>query len=219
MNKKEKTPWPTKVAMEQIYERKLWGGQQEEFYSGEGSHLLELVNPYIEEVSSFLSSFETPLVVCDLGCGDFNVGKELVKYTQKYIAVDIADNLIQRNKSTFNDNRLEFHQLDIAKDELPQADCALLRQVLQHLSNAEIHSIVEKLNKFKYVILTEHLPEGKFIPNKDILSGQGIRLKKNSGVDLLAAPFHLKIKEEKRLLTLPEKTHKGQVVTRLYQMF
>ena len=87
--KKTKKPWPTKNAMEQVYEMNLWGGNKSEFYSGVGSHHPEIVNPYIAILISFLTSFKSPLRVCDLGCGDFNVGKELVKHTKKYVAVDI----------------------------------------------------------------------------------------------------------------------------------
>ena len=198
---------------------KLWGDNRSEFYSGIGSHHPELVEPYIEAVKSFLTSFETPLVVCDLGCGDLNVGKELVEHSRKFVAVDIVEELIERNRNMFKDGNLEFHCLDIASDELPSGDCALLRQVLQHLSNHEVKRVVSKLAAYKYVILTEHLPEGDFTPNKEIISGQGIRLKKQSGVDLLAAPFNLKIKEEKHLLTVPARQAKGIIVTTLYKMF
>lgn len=205
--------------MEQVYKKKLWGDNNSDFYSGEGSHHPELVEPYIEVVTSFLTSFETPLVVCDLGCGDFNVGKELVKHTLKYVAVDIVADLIDRNKEIFKEENLEFHCLDISSDDLPSADCALLRQVLQHLSNAEVQRIIDKLTNFKYVIVTEHLPEGDFKPNKEIISGQGIRLKKQSGVDVLAPPFNLTVKEEKQLLSVPPKHSKGMIVTTLYRMF
>jgi len=214
-----KKPWPTKDAMVQIYENNLWGGNQSEFFSGDGSHNSELVNPYLETVNSFLAAFETPPVICDLGCGDFNIGKELVKYSKKYIAIDIVPELIAHNKKTFKAENLEFHSLDIAKDELPSADCVILRQVLQHLSNAEIKSVVEKLYDFKYVILTEHLPQGNFEPNQDIISGQGIRLKKQSGVNLLAPPFNFKVEEEKQLLSLNSTDFKGVVVTTLYKVF
>jgi hypothetical protein len=127
--------------------------------------------------------------------------------------------LIERNKETFKAENLEFHCLDIATDELPSGDCALLRQVLQHLSNAEVQSILNKLTDFKYVILTEHVPEGDFIPNKDIISGQGTRLKKQSGLDLLAPPFDLKVKEEKQLLYVRYQHNEGIIVTTLYTMF
>ncbi|PKD44478.1 SAM-dependent methyltransferase [Rhodohalobacter barkolensis] len=204
--------------MAQIYENNLWGEGQSGFYSGIGSHHPELVDPYVEAISSFLSSFDSPLVVCDLGCGDFNIGKELVKHTRKYIAVDIVEELIEYNRKTFKEESVEFRCLDIATDDLPKGDCVLLRQVLQHLSNREINQVADNLYNYKYVILTEHLPEGEFTPNIDIISGQGIRLKKKSGVDLLAPPFNLKIKGEKKLLSQPARESEGVIVTTLYMM-
>ena len=143
--KKHKQPWPTKDAMEQVYEKKLWGGNTSDFYSGEGSHLPEIVTPYITVVSGFLQSFENPLTVCDLGCGDFNIGKNLVSLTKKYLAVDIVQDLILHNKTNYKKENLEFLCLDIALENLPSADCAFLRQVLQHLSNKEVYEIVKKL--------------------------------------------------------------------------
>ncbi|WP_010180791.1 class I SAM-dependent methyltransferase [Aquimarina agarilytica] len=216
---KTKKPWPTKDAMEQIYELKLWGGDETfDFYSGDGSHHPNIINPYITIVKSFLMSFNNPLSVCDLGCGDFNIGKELVKYTKKYTAVDIVAPLIERNKLKFTAENLAFICLDIATNKLPKADCVILRQVLQHLSNNEVHEVVEKLGNYKYVILTEHIPKGNFIANKDIISGQGIRLKKHSGLNLLAPPFNFKVKQAKQLLSINLENNKGAIVTTLYEV-
>jgi SAM-dependent methyltransferase len=214
---KAKVPWPTKDVMEQIYSMKLWGGSHFDFYSGSGSHHPELVEPYIEVITAFLRSFEEPLVVCDLGCGDFNVGKALAEHTQKYIAVDIVSELIDRNKKKFKNDKYEFLCLDIAVDDLPSGDCAIVRHVLQHLSNAEIQRILPRLSKFQYVIATEHIPEGAFKANMDIISGQGIRLKKQSGVDLVAPPFNLKVKEQKNLLSLKFNDFDGLILTTLYK--
>lgn len=213
-----KKPWPTKDAMEQVYKMKLWGGNSSDFYSGIGSHSPELVDPYIDVVSLFLTSFDNSLVVCDLGCGDFNVGKELVKFTDKFIAIDIVSDLIAHNKKKFREENLEFYCLDIAVDDLPPGDCVLLRQVLQHLSNAEVQRIVEKLYEFQYAIVTEHLPEGDFSPNRDIISGQGIRLKKQSGLNLLEPPFNFKVNEEKQLLSIKLKDGQGVIETTLYKI-
>lgn len=217
--KKAKKAWPTKEAMQQVYQEKLWGDNGAEFYSGEGSHHPKLVQPYIQTVTRFLNSFEEPLSVCDLGCGDFNIGRQLVPHFKKYTAVDIVQELIDFNSKAFVQPALEFRCLDIAKDQLPLGDCAILRQVLQHLSNAEIKNVAKKLYAYKYVILTEHLPKGDFTPNRDIISGQGIRLKKQSGVDLLKPPFHLTVKEVKPLLIQDAATFKGRLVTALYCMF
>ena len=214
---KPKTPWPTKAAMEQVYEKKLWGGNQTDFYSGEGSHLPEIVNPYLTAVTAFLTSFKNKLTVCDLGCGDFNIGKELKTHTKKYVAIDIVPSLIARNKEKFKAPNLEFQCLDIATDDLPSADCAILRQVLQHLSNAEIQSILRKLTAYKYIILTEHIPEGEFVPNKDIISGQGNRLKKQSGVNILAPPFNFKVEKARQLSAVILPKQKGIIETTLLQ--
>ncbi len=212
----KKQPWPTKDAMDQVYKLKLWGSNSSAFYSGEGSHLPEIISPYIEKVTSLLKSFEKPLIVCDLGCGDFNIGKELFPLTEKYFAIDIVEDLIEFNKEKFKAENLEFQCLNIAEDELPKGDCAIIRQVLQHLSNTEIQTTVNKLSNFKYILITEHLPIGDFEQNKDIISGQGIRMKKQSGVNLIAPPFNLKVKEEKEILSFELKNGKGRIVTTLY---
>lgn len=215
---KNKQPWPTKQAMAQVYDLNLWGGESTEFYSGEGSHHPEIVKPYIKAVTSFLTSFEPALSVCDLGCGDFNIGKKLVKHTNKYIAVDIVDDLITYNKEKFKADNLEFLCLDIAEDALPSANCVIIRQVLQHLSNKEILRVLQKLITYKYIILTEHIPNGEFLSNKDIISGQGIRLKKNSGLNILETPFNFQVKEIKELQSFCLEGHKGVIKTIVYYL-
>ncbi|WP_026776891.1 class I SAM-dependent methyltransferase [Polaribacter sp. Hel_I_88] len=216
--KKIKKPWPTKKAMEQIYDQNLWGTNNTKFYSGFGSHHPAIVNPYVEVVEQFLTSFDEKITVLDVGCGDFNIGSQLVNFTKKYIAVDIVEDLIHHNKEIFKAENLEFQCLDIAVDNLPQADCIIIRQVLQHLSNEEVQNVVQKLSNFKYVILTEHIPKGNFIPNKDIISGQGIRLKKQSGLDILKAPFNLKIQEEKELCSYSLNNDLEIIKTMLYKV-
>ncbi len=204
--------------MDQVYEMHLWGKNGNPFYSGEGSHRSEIIDPYIKAVTSFLKSFEEPLVVCDLGCGDFNVGKHFVKFTKNYIAVDVVEELINYNKQNFKANNLEFQCLDLATDHLPAGDCAILRQVLQHLSNREVQHILDKLSNFKYVILTEHVPKGQFKANKDIISGQGTRLKKQSGLQILDAPFNFVAKSENTLSTVTLEDDKGIIVTTLFEI-
>jgi hypothetical protein len=217
--KKSKIPWPTKAVMAQIYEKHLWGGIEFDFYSGEGSHNLKITSPYIDAVTGFLKSQNSSLTVCDLGCGDFNIGKHFVEYTHKYIGIDIVESLIERNKAIFKADNLEFHCLDISKDELPKADCVILRQVLQHLSNPEINNVINKLANYKYIILTEHVPLGDFEPNKDIITGQGIRLKQNSGVDILTSPFNLEIIEEVMRLNIVLESNRDCIATSIYRCF
>ena len=213
MKTKTKKPWATDKAMAQIYEQHLWGGKDVDFYSGSGSHESYLVEPYKNVVKEFLQSFDNKPTVCDLGCGDFNIGKQLVPFAEYYIALDIVPKLIERNQQFFKADNLEFQCLDIAKDDLPKADIVILRQVLQHLSNKEISEILPKLKHYKYIIFTEHIPEGDFTPNIDIISGQGIRLKKISGVSILDAPFYFKANRFEEILRIPNKEFGGVLVS------
>ena len=218
-NSKVKTPWPTQKAMQQVYEKQLWGSNKTLFYSGEGSHQKKITSPYLESVIEFLKTFSKPPTLCDLGCGDFNVGQQLLPYVSQYIGLDIVPELIEHHKSKHESKNIVFDYKDLAKDLLPSANCAILRQVLQHLSNAEVQAILKKLNQYQYVIITEHLPLGNFEPNKDIISGQGIRLKKGSGVVVQEPPFYFKPKASKELNTVVLENGKGLIQTVLYTMY
>lgn len=215
--RKNKKPWPTKAVMEQIYDNNFWGGENGVFYSGEGSHNPQILQPYLKAVIHFLSEKKSKLCVCDLGCGDFNVGKQLIPFVESYVGVDIVEKLIKHNEKKYGSEVVHFKTIDIVKDDLPKADCAILRQVLQHLSNKEIREIASKLSLYKYVLLTEHLPSGMFVPNKNMLTSRGNRLRQNSGVDLLVEPFSLKVKHTEELLRIPL-VDNSQIVTYLYEM-
>lgn len=221
MSLRKKTPWQTKAVMTQIYDLGFWGkgSVEDKFYSGDGSHDPKIIEPYIQFVQEFLQSFKEKISLVDLGCGDFNVGKNFVQFTQKYFALDVVEELIAYNSQKFNFPNIEFLSLDIVKNDLPKADCAIIRQVLQHLSNKEIGLLIPKLAQYQYIILTEHIPDGDFIANKDIITGQGIRLKQNSGVDLTKEPFNLKPLKSTTILQSKSSKYKGVIETKLYQMF
>ena len=217
-SKSSKISWPTKDVMKQIYDQSLWGGKEFDFYSGIGSHDPMMVNIYVKTVTDFLKSHDHKMTICDIGCGDFNIGQHIFKYSKKYFAIDIVEELIERNKIKFKTKNLEFLCLDIANDVLPKADVIIIRQVLQHLSNNEIQKILNRLKTCKYIILTEHLPVGDFIPNTNKIASQGIRLKQQSGVDILSAPFNFQVKKEDVLNEIILKNGSGKIKTSLFTL-
>lgn len=177
-----------------IYSEGMWGGADRDFYSGHGSHEPAVVNPYVEAVRKVLEDLPGEPTVVDLGCGDFGVGSKIRPHAGRYIAGDIVPELIARNQQRFPDT--EFVVLDIVTDDLPQGDVVTVREVLQHLSNADISGALPKLAKFKRVIITEGVPTGDFVPNHDKAAGFDIRFKNGSGVDIAAAPFNFPVKSQ-----------------------
>ena len=197
-----------------IYARKMWGAEGK-FNSGSGSRDPSLVNPYLTSVTQFLSSFKDKPSIVDLGCGDFTVGSKLRQYCSQYIACDIVEELITYNKKAYAEYDVDFRILDMEADALPNGTICIIKQVLQHLSNSIILSIIPKLYIYKYILITEHLPIGKFIANLDHPVSGNIRAGAiHSGIVLTEPPFKLKVVDEKVLCEL--QSCGGRIQTKLY---
>jgi 2-polyprenyl-3-methyl-5-hydroxy-6-metoxy-1,4-benzoquinol methylase len=204
-----------------IYEDGAWGKSKDPaqlFYSGVGSHDDSIVGSYIKSIESFFSKFEIKPNAVDLGCGDFYVGSKVRQLFDNYIACDIVEPVINFNKEKYKKLKVDFRVLDITKDELPDGDIVFIRQVLQHLSNEQICEAIPKIiSKYKYLILTEHLPSSDtFVHNLDHPTGPDTRVELNSGVVLTSAPFNLKVFED---IFLCEVAHElgGVIRTNIYR--
>jgi SAM-dependent methyltransferase len=132
--------------------------------------------------------------VADLGCGDFNTGRIISGFVARYIGVDIAPAVIDANTRAHATGRISFLQADLTRDLLPPAGAAILRQVLQHLTNKEICAVLNNvLRTYPLTFITEHVYIGRnAIPNLDIPHGPGTRVPMNSGVLVNRPPFSVK---------------------------
>jgi len=62
--------------------------------------------------------------------------------------------------------------------------------MFQHLSNSNIQKALDKITPlYRYLVLTEHVPFGDFIPNLEKPDDHTIRLDVGSGVDVTRPPF------------------------------
>ncbi len=186
-----------------IYARAQGGVGAEPFYSGPGSDP-EFGEPYVEAIAGELTPVSAGATVVDLGCGDFRVGRLLLERLPvgvKYVGVDVVGPLVEYHQSRFSNDRVSFTRRDIAADPLPDGDYCLIRQVLQHLSNAQILAVIPKLCKYRRVFVTEHYPSDarEIIPNLDKVHGPDVRSPK-SAVYLDQPPFNLQTRE---LLAVP----------------
>ena len=176
----------------EIYESNAWGGNQGEFYSGDGSGA-EYARVYAATIRRFIAENKIERVV-DLGCGDFRVASQFVDKAFHYTGCDVVFSLVKHLNETHKSETVEFRCVNIVEDELPDGDLCLIRQVLQHLSNDEIAQVLQNAQKFKYLIITEHYPNPskEFTPNLDIPHGPSVRVQFDSAVVLDQPPFNLK---------------------------
>ncbi len=183
---------PIHDVFKNIYINHEWGSGDGQFFSGSGTHDTDIAKPYIEEVIKILKLGLSKPTLVDIGSGDFTIGSNFVKFVDCYYACDIVSSLQDYNRENFNYSNVDFLCIDATKDDIPDGDIIIIRQVLQHLSNKDIKKIINKCYKFDKWIITEHIPSYKhFIPNKDISTGCGIRVLFGSGVVLSKPPFNV----------------------------
>lgn len=173
----------------EIYATNQWGGARGAIFSGDGSRGAA-ADAYCARVIEFIRSHGITSVI-DLGCGDFHIGAQIAQHVESYTGVDIVPAVVAHHRDAYASERVRFLCLDAAEDELPVADLCLVRQVLQHLSNAQIQRILAKLGRYPYVIVSEHYPAAgtPFAPNRDKPHGPDTRLRDGSAVVLDAPPF------------------------------
>jgi SAM-dependent methyltransferase len=188
-----------------IYQRELWGTDGEsKFFSGVDSSgpAAEFYVYYMAELLEHHSrELGRPLRVVDLGCGDFRVGGALVDRMPDltYIGCDIVPELVAHNAANYANERVRFQQLDAVCDPLPEGDVCLIRQVFQHLSNAYIQAILQRL-PYQVVYVSEGQPAECAGPvNPDKVCGAGLRFDwstgRGRGVELQQPPYCLSTQE------------------------
>jgi len=203
----------------EIYSNSLWHKMPgEKFGSGSGSHDEKIILPYINLLVPLIVNNNIRLIT-DLGCGDFWIMRHVLGtlsqngYKYFYNGVDVVEELIKYNSETFNQPNVKFHCMDAAQDdaELPFGELLIIRQVLQHLSNADIKKILDKAHGFKFILVTESIYDGADkIHNVDIAANRGTRGSFMSGVYLEHSPYNYK--NIVHLLKLQGKNGLGDVI-------
>lgn len=206
--------WHRRRTFQTVYTRGQWGEQEgSTFFSGVGSRG-EVVDRYVDRMAEIIAARGRDLgrsvAVVDLGCGDFEVGRRLLERVPDiaYLGCDIVPELIAHHTARTRDARATFTVLDMVRDPLPDADICLVRQVLQHLSNADIARVLPKLSKYDSVYVSEGHPavvEGPVNPDKPV--GSGVRFDwrtgRGRGVEFDQPPFNLRVEELLRVASTP----------------
>lgn len=212
----QRTP---KEIFSRIYSQKEWVTVgDEDFSSGAGSANEEVTKPYVETILKWVKNQPEKLKAVDVGCGDFRVGSQLCAEFSSYTGADVVPELIEHLSGKEFGGNTNFVCLDASEEKLPEGDVCFVRQVLQHLSNDRIESLLKNLEKFRYVIITEHVPDEGQLKEKNVdkITGGSIRMTKNSGVYPEDAPFFFRGGKGVKLLEASGGHEGGLIVTTCY---
>ena len=163
-----------------IYKYNLW-------LCGSGTGSIEFNNKeYVEFLQNFLDNNHIKSVV-DIGCGDWNISKNIDWKNVRYLGIDVVDSVIKNNIEYYSKNNVRFMCKDITDyKNLPNAEVYIIKDVLQHLSFENINKILNNISKkkFKYLIIVNDTTLLNL--NLDINDGLYRPL------DLQKSPFQLK---------------------------
>lgn len=189
---------PLEEVFTEIYETSSWGVfDNVRYHSGPGSEA-GVTAEYEDFVVRYLAQHPDVKTLVDIGCGDFQVSKRILgKLSRpvKYTGCDIAANVVAYNTAHHGvPGQIDFLHLDVSQKLPPAGDVVTVREVLQHLSNATIASVLTNLRaRFDKAIITECVFDNPSAPNLDIVSGYRTRDGLRSGVYLDLPPYKLEV--------------------------
>jgi hypothetical protein len=169
------------TAFQQIFEENRW--LCGETRSGAGS-TLAYTKPMRKSLAKYLETLNAR-VFLDAPCGDFNWMRH-VRLPQKtsYIGGDIVAPLVDELQRIYGSRTHSFRRIDIVEGPLPKADLWLARDVLIHLPNKEIMTVLKNFanSEIPYLLTTTYtFPKW----NEDVMPG-GFRF-----INLQKPPFLL----------------------------
>lgn len=134
----------------EVYAANMWGTGKENFYSGPRSNA-EAAKPYADFVTALIAKNNVRSVV-DPGCGDYRVGRLIAARGVAGTGVDVVQPLVDENNRRYGTHDLCFQCRDTTLDDLPNSESCLIREVFQHLSNAQIKAVLAKLWKIRVCV-------------------------------------------------------------------
>ena len=180
-----------KAAFAEVYATKAWGDDGGDFFSGPGTIEAAVTTPYLDFLRAEFTAMGRKPRVLDLGCGDFKVGVQLVDSVASITGIDVVPELVDRNTRIFGSAKTTFLCADISLDPLPDADVVLVREVMQHMSNAQVGRLLTRLSAYPVAYVTNVEPAKASVTaiNRDLVPGPDTRGVFGSGLFLDEPPF------------------------------
>jgi len=131
-----------------IYRNSWWGKG-----SGPGS-APDYTSGYRQALDGFLRANDIKSVI-DIGCGDWQFSRLIDWHGADYVGFDVVPALIEENNRRFAQANVRFVEMPTDYEQLPAADLALCKDVMQHLSLAHAERLLSALERrVRYVVIT-----------------------------------------------------------------
>jgi SAM-dependent methyltransferase len=181
-----RAPQPTPAAVfTRTYATARWGKNAAgEGTSGSGS-TMEATVAYRAFLQAFFKEHDVKSVV-DAGCGDWESTHAIDWSGIDYKGYDVVASVIAKDQAKYSAPNIKFFTADILEEDLPPADVLIAKEVLQHLTNADVQKFLKQVPKYRFVLLTDGVDVETFsADNHDIPRGEYRTL------DPTAPPFNL----------------------------
>jgi glycosyltransferase involved in cell wall biosynthesis len=141
-----------KEKFSEVYDKNIFGGGKSR--SGEGSDMVQTA-AIRREIPPLLKSLGVKSFL-DAPCGDWYWMRHVELPVERYIGVDIVEDLIAKNQREHGTEKITFQCLNLASSELPKVDLIFSRDCLVHLSFADAHKIIANFKRSgaKYLLTT-----------------------------------------------------------------
>lgn len=135
-----------------IHEDNSWGDRESK--SGSGSSL-DGSESLRRQLPSLLSELGVR-VFLDAPCGDFHWMSQVVGSLDRYIGVDIVEELITENRALYETDSVRFLCADICSASLPKCDMILCRDCCIHLPTRLISALLQNFKESgaEYLLLS-----------------------------------------------------------------
>lgn len=160
-----------RAAFQAIYAQGSWGTDSSgRGTSGLGS-TLEFTKIYRVFLQDFLARNAIRSVV-DAGCGDWEFSQAMDWTGIDYLGLDTVPSVIADNERRFGSPKVRFAVADIVRDPMPPADLLVVKDVLQHLSHADIARFLAQLPRYRHVLIVNDVhPDSLTAEPQDIQTG------------------------------------------------
>lgn len=135
-----------------IYQRNAFGDAESRSGGGSSMGQTETVR---RELPPLLRELGVKILI-DAPCGDFFWMQHAELGVERYIGIDIVNEMIARDQQLFGGEKRQFLCLDIIDDPLPRADLIFCRDCLVHLNFAQTNKALRNFRRSgaRYLLTT-----------------------------------------------------------------